>query len=89
MWSAAMSENRMFPSQTLTQGAITLRPLRGSDASLIAVAGNDFEIQKWLPLPTPYTLAEASRFIEEISIATLAAGTGNAQSMGASSARLQ
>lgn len=66
----------MFPSQVLTDGAITLRPLRGSDASHIAVAGNDSEIQKWLPLPRPYTLDDANHFIDEISVEALAVGSG-------------
>ncbi len=66
----------MFPSQALTQGVITLRPLRRSDAPHIAVAGDDAETQKWLPLPIPYTLDEAERFINEIAVATLEAGTG-------------
>lgn len=66
----------MFPSQVLTSGAIILRPLRDSDAPLITAAGNDSETQKWLPLPTSYTLDDANRFIDEISVATLTAGTG-------------
>lgn len=71
-----MSENRAFPSQVLTGDAITLRPLRDSDAPLIAIAGNDLETQKWLPLPTPYALDDAIHFINEIAVATLATGTG-------------
>ncbi len=71
-----MGENKVFPSQTLTQGAITLRMLRNSDAALIAIAGSDTETQKWLPLPMPYTLDDAKRFINEIAIETLSAGTG-------------
>jgi RimJ/RimL family protein N-acetyltransferase len=50
--------------------------LRESDAPLIAIAGDDPETQKWLPLPTPYTLDDAKRFIDEIAPATLEAGTG-------------
>jgi len=50
--------------------------LRESDAPSIAIAGDDAETQKWLPLPTPYTLDDAKRFIDEIAPATLKAGTG-------------
>jgi RimJ/RimL family protein N-acetyltransferase len=50
--------------------------LRESDAPSIAIAGDDPETQKWLPLPAPYTLGDAKRFIEEIAPATLKAGTG-------------
>ena len=71
-----MGENRAFSSQVLVGDAITLRPLRDSDSPFIVIAGNDPETQKWLPLPTPYTPEDARRFINEISIATLAAGTG-------------
>lgn len=66
----------MFPSRVLTRGAITLRPLRDTDAPHITVAGNDPETQKWLPLPTPYTLDDAKQFITEIAPATLKAGAG-------------
>lgn len=76
MYSDAMSENKLFPSQVLTRGAITLRPLRDSDAPNIAIAGDDPETQKWLPLPTPYTLDDARRFIHDIAGATLMEGTG-------------
>ena len=50
--------------------------LLASDAPSIAIAGDDAETQKWLPLPTPYTLDDAKRFIHEIAPATLKAGTG-------------
>lgn len=71
-----MSEKKVFPTQSINLDAITLRPLRDSDAPLVAGAANDSETQKWLPLPTPYTLEDANHFIAEISVATLAAGTG-------------
>ncbi len=58
------------------QDGVTLRCLRKSDATQIAVAGDDAETQKWLPLPTPYTIEDANYFIDEIAVATLAAGTG-------------
>lgn len=72
----AVSENKVFPSQALTQGSITLRMLRDSDAPSIAIAGDDSETQKWLPLPTPYTIDDARYFIDKIAIATQLAGTG-------------
>ncbi len=50
--------------------------LRESDAPSIAIAGDDGETQKWLPLPTPYTLDDAKRFIHEIAPATFMAGAG-------------
>lgn len=66
----------MFPSQVLVENGVVLRGLRNSDAPKIAVAGADVETQKWLPLPRPYTLSDANRFIDEFAVATLTAGTG-------------
>ncbi len=71
-----MAENKRFPLQVLTNGTISLRALRDSDAPLIAIAGGDSETQKWLPLPKPYTIEDAKRFISEISIQTQEVGTG-------------
>lgn len=50
--------------------------LRNSDAPSIAIAGDDAETQKWLPLPTPYTIDDANYFIDEIAVAAQTAGTG-------------
>ena len=71
-----MNEIREFPSLALTDGTITLRMLRESDAPHIALACDDPETQKWLPFPTPYTIEDANYFIDDIAVATLAAGTG-------------
>lgn len=71
-----MSENKVFPTQSITHDAIILRILRDSDAPSIAIAGDDAETQKWLPLPTPYTLDDARYFIDELAVATQLAGTG-------------
>lgn len=71
-----MSEEKVFPTQPITQDAFTLRMLRASDAPSIAIAGADAATQKWLPLPTPYTIEDADHFIGEIAVAIQAAGTG-------------
>lgn len=71
-----MSANRVFPTQSITHDAITLRTLCASDAPFIAIAGADAETQKWLPLPKPYTIDDATHFIGEIAVATQTAGTG-------------
>lgn len=71
-----MSGNRVFQPQSISLDGITLRMLRDSDAPTIVVAGDDEETQKWLPLPTPYTIEDARFFIEEIAVSTLSAGTG-------------
>jgi len=71
-----MSESKVFPTQSLRHDAMTLRMLRDADAPSIAIAGGDPETQKWLPLPTPYTIDDAKWFINEIAAAALTSGTG-------------
>ena len=52
-----------FHEITLTAGDLTLRPLAGSDADDVAEACQDLETLRWLPIPRPYTLANAEWFI--------------------------
>jgi RimJ/RimL family protein N-acetyltransferase/nitrite reductase/ring-hydroxylating ferredoxin subunit len=52
------------PDPPLTDGLVTLRPLRADDAPAIAAACQDPEIQRWIPIiPVPYTEVDARRFI--------------------------
>ena len=52
------------PDPPLSDGVVTLRPLRADDAPAIAAACQDPEIQRWIPIiPVPYTEADARRFI--------------------------
>lgn len=53
-----------FPETTLTAGDLTLRRLSDADADDVADACQDVEIQRWLPLPRPYTRANAEWFID-------------------------
>lgn len=71
-----MNENKTFPAQSLKHDEITLRPLREADAPPIAIAANDPETQKWLPLPTPYTVGDAMWFIKVHATAAQMSGTG-------------
>ena len=52
-----------FPETTLTAGDLTLRPFLLSDADDVVSACQDPETQRWLPLPRPYTRADAQWFI--------------------------
>lgn len=52
-----------WPAQELTDGVIVLDRFRGTDAPLVARACNDPESARWLPLPAPYTEADAHEFI--------------------------
>ena len=71
-----MSESKVFPTETLTHNAITLRTLRDDDAPQIVISCEDPETQKWLPLPAPYTLDHAKSFINEHSVEAQLSGTG-------------
>ena len=71
-----MSENKVLPIQLLQNDAVTLRMLCDADAPLIVIAGNDPETQKWLPLPTPYTIDNAKWFINEHAVAAQTSGSG-------------
>ncbi len=51
------------PLPVLTDGIVRLRPWRLDDAPLVAEACVDPEIQARIPVPTPYTLADAEAFI--------------------------
>jgi RimJ/RimL family protein N-acetyltransferase/nitrite reductase/ring-hydroxylating ferredoxin subunit len=52
------------PNPPLTDGAVTLRPLRAGDEAAIDAACQDPEIRRWVPMiPVPYTVEDARRFI--------------------------
>jgi RimJ/RimL family protein N-acetyltransferase len=46
---------RAFPALTVSLPALILRPFTRDDAPDVARACNDEELQRWLPLPHPYT----------------------------------
>ena len=52
-----------FPETTRTAGDLTLRPFSLSDADDVVSACQDPETLRWLPLPRPYTRANAEWFI--------------------------
>ena len=56
-------ETQAFPETTLTTGDLTLRPPTEADADDITKACQDEVILRWLPLPKPYTRANAGWFI--------------------------
>lgn len=71
-----MEETKVFPRVPLHDDEITLRELRGSDAPLISNACNDPDTQRWLPLPSPYTLKDAMWYIEEFAKKAQTSGNG-------------
>lgn len=52
-----------FPDLTLATDRLTLRPFRLGDAPAVQAACSDPLTQTWLPLPSPYTLADARDWI--------------------------
>ena len=60
---------------TLRDDDLVLRPKRPDDADALTAACQDPEIARWTFVPSPYTRADAERFIA-ISAEEAAAGTG-------------
>ena len=53
-----------WPAEALSDGVVVLDRLTHDDASVVARACNDPEIARWLPVPSPYTEADAHEFID-------------------------
>jgi RimJ/RimL family protein N-acetyltransferase len=52
---------------TLEGDGIVLRPFSEDDVSSVADACRDPEIARWVPVPVPYTEADARTYIAEVS----------------------
>jgi RimJ/RimL family protein N-acetyltransferase len=48
---------------TLSDGVISVRPLRADDVPAIVAACQDPEIPRWTRVPSPYTREDAERFV--------------------------
>ncbi len=57
---------RVPPDPPLADEAVLLRLPREDDAPAIAAACADPEIARWIPVPVPYTLADARAFLEGV-----------------------
>ncbi len=55
--------SRLPPEPPLTDGEVTLRLPRTSDAEAVAAACGDPEIARWIPVPVPYSLDDALYFL--------------------------
>ncbi len=51
------------PQPTLTDGVVTLRPWRPTDAEAVFEACQDPDIPRWVPIPQPYTLEDGRWFV--------------------------
>jgi [ribosomal protein S5]-alanine N-acetyltransferase len=61
------------PDPPLTDGIVTLRPFRDTDARAIAAMMDDPEIARWTRAPSPYGLDQAIEWLAKLP-AALAAG---------------
>lgn len=67
---------RLEPPVRLVVDDLVLRELLGADAADVALACQDVETQRWLPLPRAYTEATAAEFISSIAPAQQRGGDG-------------
>jgi RimJ/RimL family protein N-acetyltransferase len=54
--------NQLIPPDALSD-ELTLRPFRPEDAQPIAAAGDDPEVARWTPFPSPYTVGQVHEWI--------------------------
>ena len=66
---------RLPPYAERSDGVVTLRRWRSSDAADVARACSDPEAARWLPLPVPYTLEVGQGYVDGIVPAEWAAGS--------------
>jgi RimJ/RimL family protein N-acetyltransferase len=52
------------PDPPLTDGAVQLRPVERADVDQITDACQDEQIQRFIPVPRPYTSADAVQYVE-------------------------
>lgn len=72
-WQGRQTGGVPLVPPTLTDGAITVRPLRDADVPAIVAACQDPEIPRWTSVPSPYTPEDARRFLA-IAASEAAAG---------------
>lgn len=62
-----MTTDERFPEAELRTERLLLRPYRPTDAPAVAEACRDELIQRWLPLPNPYTDADALTWCRDVA----------------------
>ncbi len=72
----ALDATPTFHETELTAGDLSLRPLTQSDADDVTEACQDAETLRWLPIPRPYTRANAEWFIGTFAPAHRESGAG-------------
>ena len=55
---------RPIGNTSIAAGGLTLRPWERADVAFVYYACQDVEVQRWTPLPRPYTAGDAVRLLE-------------------------
>jgi RimJ/RimL family protein N-acetyltransferase len=74
-WQGRQTGGVPLAPPTLTDGVITVRPLRDGDVPAIVAACQDPEIPRWTSVPSPYLPEDARRFLAIVA-SQAAAGSG-------------
>jgi RimJ/RimL family protein N-acetyltransferase len=65
VWSAGDPVPLPFPDAGLTDGTLTVRPWRRDDLDALVRACQDPEIPRWTSVPSPYTSATGTWFLDQ------------------------
>jgi RimJ/RimL family protein N-acetyltransferase len=68
--------DRTFPPVSLRAGELVLRPFTPEDVEATQAACADELTQRWLPLPNPYTLDDATSWCTDVAHALRESGDG-------------
>ena len=66
----------MFPEVVLRTRRLVLRPLRENDVDEMVAAVGDPQVQRWLPLPDPYSREDGLTYVRELAPAARTSGRG-------------
>ncbi|MDQ1646749.1 MAG: hypothetical protein QOJ50_2933 [Cryptosporangiaceae bacterium] len=67
----------MEPTE-ITAGRLHLRPFTAADADAVLAACQDPELQRWVPVPTPYLREHAAEYVQANSVEGWRSGAGHA-----------
>ncbi len=68
---------RRFPPLTVETPRVQVRRLAGADAEAVAEVFDDRQTRRWVPVPTPFTLADARRWCNEVATDQRDTGDGD------------
>jgi RimJ/RimL family protein N-acetyltransferase len=71
-----VTAQRVFPDVVLRTERLTLRAFRDDDVDVLVAAVADPDVQRWLPLPDPYTREEGLSYVREFAPAARTSGRG-------------